>query len=204
MGWMVGLQMGLENGLFSVTGIMVGWLDKGSIALAAHQVVIAISTLGFMIYYGVGAAISVRVSNFVGSGNIAAVRKTTVAGYHLILCLALTVSFIFLIFRNHVGILFTDAPEVLSIVSVLIYFLLAFQFGDSLQITFANALRGMGDVVSMAIVSFIGYFLIALPICYIFGFILNWGLYGIWLGYPIGLTLTGIMLCARFYYITRK
>lgn len=95
-----------------------------------------------MIYYGVGAAISVRVSNFVGSGNIAAVRKTTVAGYHLILCLALTVSFIFLIFRNHVGILFTDAPEVLSIVSVLIYFLLAFQFGDSLQITFANALRG--------------------------------------------------------------
>lgn len=85
MGWMVGLQMGLENGLFSVTGIMVGWLDKGSIALAAHQVVIAISTLGFMIYYGVGAAISVRVSNFVGSGNIAAVRKTTVAGYHLIL-----------------------------------------------------------------------------------------------------------------------
>ena len=38
MGWMVGLQMGLENGLFSVTGIMVGWLDKGSIALAAHQV----------------------------------------------------------------------------------------------------------------------------------------------------------------------
>lgn len=204
MGWMVGLQMGLENGLFSVTGIMVGWLDKGSIALAAHQVVIAISTLGFMIYYGVGAAISVRVSNFVGSGNIAAVRKTTIAGYHLILCLALAVSLIFLIFRNHVGILFTDAPEVLSIVSVLIYFLLAFQFGDSLQITFANALRGMGDVVSMAIVSFIGYFLIALPICYIFGFVLNWGLYGIWLGYPIGLTLTGIMLCARFYYITRN
>lgn len=204
MGWMVGLQMGLENGLFSVTGIMVGWLDKGSIALAAHQVVIAISTLGFMIYYGVGAAISVRVSNFVGSGNIAAVRKTTIAGYHLILCLALTVSLIFLVFRNQVGILFTDAPEVLSIVSILIYFLLAFQFGDSLQITFANALRGMGDVVSMAIVSFIGYFLIALPICYIFGFILNWGLYGIWLGYPIGLTLTGIMLCARFYYITRN
>lgn len=204
MGWMVGLQMGLENGLFSVTGIMVGWLDKGSIALAAHQVVIAISTLGFMIYYGVGAAISVRVSNFVGSGNITAVRKTTIAGYHLILCLALAVSLIFLIFRNHVGILFTDAPEVLSIVSVLIYFLLAFQFGDSLQITFANALRGMGDVVSMAIVSFIGYFLIALPICYIFGFVLNWGLYGIWLGYPIGLTLTGIMLCARFYYITRN
>lgn len=61
MGWMVGLQMGLETGLFSLTGIMIGWL--GSIALAAHQVVVSISTLGFTIYYGVGAAISVRVSN---------------------------------------------------------------------------------------------------------------------------------------------
>lgn len=202
MGWMVGLQMGLENGLFSVTGIMVGWL--GSIALAAHQIVIAVSTLGFMIYYGVGAAISIRVSNYFGQGNIAAVRKTTVAGYHLILCLAIGVSLIFLLFRTHIGYLFTNTEEVLKMVTVLIYFLLAFQFGDSLQITYANALRGMGDVVSMAVISFIGYFIIALPICYVFGFVWEWGLSGIWLGYPIGLTLTGILLCSRFYYITRK
>ena len=25
MGWMVGLQMGLETALFSITGIMIGW-----------------------------------------------------------------------------------------------------------------------------------------------------------------------------------
>ena len=62
MGWMVGIQMGLETALFGLTGIMIGWL--GSIALAAHQIMIAISTLGFMIYYGIGAAISVRISHF--------------------------------------------------------------------------------------------------------------------------------------------
>lgn len=202
MGWMVGLQMGLENGLFSVTGVMVGWL--GSIALAAHQVVIAVSTLGFMIYYGVGAAISVRVSNFFGKGDREAVRRTTIAGYHLILCLALAVSAFFLIFRTRIGYLFTDSEEVVQGVSVLIYFLLAFQFGDSLQIAYANALRGMGDVVSMAVISLIGYFLIAMPVCYAAGFVFGWGLPGIWLGYPVGLTLTGILLCTRFYYITRN
>lgn len=202
MGWMIGIQMGLENGLFSVTGIMIGWL--GSIALAAHQVVVAISTLGFMIYYGVGAAISVRISNYYGRGDLNNVRKTTVAGYHLILCLALIVSVVFLLSRTSIGRLFTDSGEVLPIVSVLMYFLLAFQFGDSLQITYANALRGMGDVVSMAIISFVGYFLLAMPICYICGFILHGGINGIWLGYPVGLTATGIMLCFRFYYITRK
>ena len=48
MGWMIGLQMGLETALFSVTGIMIGWL--GSIALAAKQLMVAMSRLGCMMY----------------------------------------------------------------------------------------------------------------------------------------------------------
>ena len=83
---------------------------------------------------------------------------------------------------------------------VLVYILLAYQFGDALQITYANSLRGIGDVISMAVISFIGYFLIAMPVCYICGFVLEWGITGIWIGYPIGLTLTGVMLCGRYYW----
>lgn len=202
MGWMVGLQMGLETGLFSLTGIMIGWL--GSIALAAHQVVVSISTLGFTIYYGVGAAISVRVSNFYGRGDIANTRKTTMAGFHIILFLAVIASLIFLSTSNYIGYLFSTSEEVVSLVSTLMLMLLLYQFGDALQITYANSLRGIGDVVSMAVISFLGYLVIALPVCYIFGFILNRGITGIWLGYPIGLTVTGLMLCFRYYYITGK
>lgn len=197
MGWMVGLQMGLETALFSVTGIMIGWL--GSIALAAHQIMVAVSTLGFMIYYGVGAAVSVRVSNYYGRGDLLNVRRTTMAGFHLILCLALIASGIFLLSKDFIGYLFTNSAEVIQVVGTLVYILLAYQFGDALQITYANSLRGIGDVVSMAVISFIGYFLIAMPICYICGFILNWGITGIWIGYPVGLTLTGIMMCIRYY-----
>lgn len=198
MGWMIGLQMGLETALFSVTGIMIGWL--GSMALAAHQVMVAISTLGFMIYYGVGAAVSVRVSNYFGRGDILNVRRTTMAGFHLIICLAIIASTIFLFSRGLIGYLFTTSPEVIGIVTTLVYILVTYQFGDALQITYANSLRGIGDVVSMAIISFIGYFLIAMPICYLCGFILNWGIQGIWIGYPVGLTLTGILMCIRYYY----
>ena len=60
--------------------------------------------------------------------------------------------------------------------------LVFYQFGDSLQIIFANALRGVADVTSMAVISFIGYFVIALPVSYICGFVLDWGIEGIWLG----------------------
>ena len=39
-----------------------------------------------------------------------------------------------------------------------------------------------------------------MPVCYICGFVLEWGITGIWIGYPIGLTLTGVMLCGRYYW----
>lgn len=202
MGMMVGLQMGMETALFSISGVMIGWL--GTIPLAAHQVVASISTLGFMVYYGVGSAVSIRVSNFFGRGDIAGVRRATLAGTHLLGLLAISVSVFFLLVREHIGWLYTSSEDVVNLVAVLMVILVFYQFGDSLQIIFANALRGVADVTSMAVISFIGYFVIALPVSYICGFVLDWGIEGIWVGYPVGLTLTGGMMCWRFYYFLRK
>ena len=202
MGMMVGLQMGMETALFSISGIMIGWL--GTVPLAAHQVVASISTLGFMVYYGVGSAVSIRVSNFFGRGDIAGVRRATLAGTHLLGLLAISVSVFFLLVREHIGWLYTSSEDVANLVAVLMIILVFYQFGDSLQIIFANALRGVADVTSMAVISFIGYFVIALPVSYICGFVLDWGIEGIWIGYPVGLTLTGGMMCWRFYHFLRQ
>ena len=202
MGMMVGLQMGMETALFSISGIMIGWL--GTVPLAAHQVVASISTLGFMVYYGVGSAVSIRVSNFFGRGDIAGVRRATLAGAHLLGLLAILVSVFFLLVREHIGWLYTSSEDVVNLVAVLMVILVFYQFGDSLQIIFANALRGVADVTSMAVISFIGYFVIALPVSYICGFVLDWGIEGIWIGYPVGLTLTGGMMCWRFYHFLRR
>lgn len=202
MGIMVGLQMGMETSLFSLTGIMIGWLGK--IELAAHQAVVSVSTMGFMVYYGVGAALSIRVSNFYGQKDMVNARKASLAGFHLIMLLAFIVACIFFIGRNYIGQIFTKSEDVIHIVSILMVIMIFYQFGDGLQITFANSLRGISDVTSMAIISFIGYFIIALPVSYVMGFVFNWGIAGVWLGYPIGLTITGIILCARFLYMIKK
>ena len=202
MGMMVGLQMGMETALVSISGVMIGWL--GTVPLAAHQVVASISTLGFMVYYGVGSAVSIRVSNFFGRGDIAGVRRATLAGTHLLGLLAISVSVFFLLVREHIGWLYTSSEDVVNLVAVLMVILVFYQFGDSLQIIFANALRGVADVTSMAVISFIGYFVIALPVSYVCGFVLDWGIEGIWVGYPVGLTLTGGMMCWRFYHFLRK
>ena len=196
MGWMIGLQMGMETALFSLTAVMIGWLGK--IELAAHQVLVTLSTLGFMVYYGVGAAVAVRVSNYCGRKDIKNIRLTVNAGFQIILLLALFTSILFLLIRTKVGYLFTEDVAIVDIVSMLLFTLVAYQIGDGLQITFANALRGISDVVAMAIISFIGYFLIAIPTSYFCGFVLGWGIQGVWIGYPLGLTLTGVIMWLRF------
>lgn len=51
--------------------------------LAAHQVVISISTISFMTYLGLGSATAIRTSFYKGAGDWTQVRKTTVAGVHM-------------------------------------------------------------------------------------------------------------------------
>ncbi len=198
LGWPIGLQMGMETASFSLTTIMVGWL--GALALASHQVMLTISTFCFLIYYGMGAAVAVRISNFRGRGDMGNVKRSAYAGFHLIMLMAVVCSGIIYLLRNFLGGWFTDNTEVSRMVVTLMLPMLLYQFGDGLQITFANALRGISDVKPMMVIAFIAYFLISLPAGYFFGFVMGWGIRGIWMSFPFGLTTAGVMLWLRFRY----
>ena len=160
--------------------------------------------LCFMIYYGMGAAVAIRVSNFKGQNDIDSVKHTSSAGFHIIMVLSITSCLPIFILRNELGALFTDNLEVGLLVAQLVIPMLIYQFGDGLQCNYANALRGIADVKPIMLYAFIAYFLISLPVGYFFAFILNWGLVGIWMAFPFGLTSAGIMYYLRFKLSVRK
>ena len=201
LGWPVAFQMGMETASFSLSTVMVGWL--GTIALASHQVMLTISQFTFMMFYGMGAAVAVRVSNFKGQNDIVNVRRTAYAGAHIILAMGIVLLSIVFFFRYQVGGWFTDNTEVSAMVVVLMVPFLAYQFGDGMQINFANALRGISDVKPMMLIAFIAYFIISLPAGYFFGFVMGLGLFGVWMAFPFGLSSAAIMLWLRFRYKTR-
>ena len=175
---------------------MVGWL--GTVALAAHQVMLTVGQLGFMMYYGMAAAVAVRASNFHGQGDIVRVRENVSAGFRIILVMAAAVSIPLLIMRNSLGFLFADSAEVAAMVAQLVIPFAIYQFGDGLQCNYSNALRGISDVKMVMVYAFIAYFLISLPSAYIFGFVLDWGLTGIWMSFPLGLTSAGLLFYRRY------
>ena len=195
MGMPVGLQMGMETASFSLSTIMVGWL--GTVALAAHQVMLTVGQLGFMMYYGMAAAVAVRASNFHGQGDMLRVRENVSAGFKIILVMAAAVSIPLLIVRNSLGYFFTDSSEVAAMVAQLVIPFAIYQFGDGLQCNYSNALRGISDVKMVMVYAFIAYFLISLPSAYLLGFVFDWGLTGIWMSFPLGLTSAGLLFWRR-------
>lgn len=202
MGLPIGLQMGVETGSFSLSVIMMGWI--GATALAAHQIVGVVTTLGFMIYYGIAAAVTIRVSAFKSRNDRINIRRSSFAGLHIIGVVVLAfISFIFL-FRTRIGYLFTPEQPVAEMVALLSWSAILYQFGDALQILFANALRGILDVKYMAWMAFFCHFGLALPIGYLCGFTLGWGALGVWCGFPISLTTLGLLLWRRFELLTSK
>ncbi len=202
LGWPVALQLAMESAAFTLSCVMVGWL--GTLPLAAHQIMITISQLFYLVLSGMASAMSIRVSHFVGQKDFKAVRQNAYDGFRLNLTFSLVLGLPILLFRHQIGGLFTDNAEVQSIVALLIFMLIAYQFGDGLQYTFANALRGIACVKPMVTYAFIAYFVISLPMGYTLGFPCGIGIIGIWIAFPFGLTAAGLLFWRRFEKEVRK
>lgn len=196
MGYPVGIQMALESSTFTFAAVMAGWL--GVIQLAAHQVVITISQLFFLMMQGLSFAVSILVSNAFGRKDLGSVREYARKGYFMTLGISATLSVLLYCFRYQAAGIFTDSPEVSAMAVSLFFLLFAYQFGDGLQLCFANVLRGIQDVRPIMYAAFVSYYLIAIPSAYVLGFKTSLGIRGIWLGFPIGLTLAGIFFYARY------
>ena len=196
LGTPIALEMGMETASFSLSIIMVGWL--GTIALASHQVMSTISQFTFMVYYGLGAAVAVRTSYFHGQGDMLNTRHVVTAGLRLMVMLEILLGGIIFLLRKDIGSWFTDSAEVSASVLTLMLPFFIYQFGDGLQINYANALRGIADVKPLMVIAFIAFFVISLPVGYLCGFVMGYGLVGVWMAFPFGLTSAGIMMWWRF------
>ena len=202
LSWPVGLQMTMEAASFSLCGIMVGWL--GFMELATHQVMITVSQIGYMIYYGMAASVAVYVSHYRSQRNLYRLTKTTSAGFHLTLVTALLVAGVVWLLGGFIGDFFSMNRGVRTMLPPLLIPFVVYQFGDALQCNYANALRGLARVKRVILYAFIAYFVISLPSAYYMGIVLDWGLIGIWWSFPLGLTSAGIMYYLDYHFYIRR
>lgn len=200
--WPVSLQMAFESGSFTFAAVMAGWIS--AIALASFQVVVILGTLGFCIYYSMGAAVSVLVSNAAGLSDRRLMRRTASAGYIIMIILATISSLIFILAGAHIMPLFTDDTQVVATALTLIVPLALYQYSDATQITFANALRGTSNVMPMLWISLLSYVVVGVPATWALAFPCGLGIYGIILSFSVSLFMAAALFLYFFLRTTRS
>lgn len=190
MGWPLALQIGMETSAFNLSSVIVGWI--GVTALAANQVLAITSQFCYFISSGMAVAIAIRVGLFHGQRNLDGVLASTRAGLVLVMGLLTLTGVMVWLVRWQLGGWFTNDVQVSALVAQSIVPLLAYQFSDGIQLTYANALRGLSKVRSLAPIAFFAYFVVCLPFGYLLSLPLGWGLQGIWWAYLLGLSLAAV------------
>ena len=130
-------------------------------------------------------------------------RRSSLTGYLMILAIGLTLAITISTFITDICAFFTDDTNIRHIVVSLVIPFVLYQFGDGLQINFANSLRGIADVRPLMRYAFLCYIVISLPLSYLLGFTFHGGPAGIWMAFPVALTLAGALFCRRFLRKTR-
>lgn len=192
----ISLQMGLECGIFTFALVVVGWF--GATSLAAYQVILTLSNLGFMIYYAFGAGTAIKIAHYRGEGNVTAIARAAHAGYALTLACAIIASLVFLTAGNLIMSIFTTDEAVIALALSLIGPLVLYQLGDATQILYANSLRGMGDTLAVMLCATIAYLAVGVPLIYLLAVPAGLQLTGIYYAFFVALLLAGIMLRHRF------
>ena len=196
------LQLGMETASFSIAVIMVGWI--GTLELATHQIVNTVSTLGFLMFYGMSAAVMIRVGHFYELKKSDEIRGVVKSGFKIQISMALTLIVLLLTFRTYIPHIFTTDESVIKLASIVILPLAAYQVTDMLQILFSNALRGMQDVKFTAWAACFCYLVLTMSAAYLFGFTFEWGIIGIWCAFFVGFTSLALLLISRYFRVLRQ
>ena len=195
MGLPISMQMFLEASAFVGTGIMMGWFNKET--MSANQIATTIGNCAFMIVMSIGAATTIRVSHCYGARNIGELSLAAKASYHLVLAWNAFAAIVFITMRNVIPTLFTTNAEVIAIASQLMVFAALYQLSDGIQNVSVGILRGIQDVKIIMPIAFVSYWLLNLPVGYLFGFTMGMGPSGLFLGFSFGLSAAAVMMIVR-------
>ncbi|RXQ91555.1 MATE family efflux transporter [Ancylomarina salipaludis] len=202
MGVPIGAQLVMEASAFMLSTIMMGWISVAG--LAAHQVVLSISTISFMVYLGIASSTTIRISSLLGENKIEEMRQAGWAAIHLVILMVIFIGLGFLLLRNQLPTLFSDDPLVIALAAQFIVVMLIYQLFDGLQIVFGSILRGMSDVNMPTLYTFIAYFIVSLPTGYLCAFTFGLKEVGIWWGLPVGLGTASILFMFRFMKLSKQ
>lgn len=194
-----GLQFTFEVAAFAIAGFLAGVFGKEQ--LDAHGIALSLASFTYMFASGIGSATTIMVGRYNALENYNSLQKSIQTAFKTVLLTMGCMAIGFVVFKAFLPELFTAEQDIISISSQLLLIAALFQLFDGAQVTAIGILRGLEDYKFPTYLAFIGYWLLALPLCYIFAFVLKYEVIGIWLGLSVGLAFVAITLYLRIKHL---
>jgi len=154
----------------------------GTVSLAAHQIAIRIESISFMPGFAIAVSTATLVGQSLGAKNVNLALLSMRHSCYLALSLMGFFALIFLIFPAQMAMIFKPEPSVLSLAVVCVMIAAIEQPALAIYMVYSGGLRGAGDTISPMIITIVGTLCFHVPISYLFGITLGWGLAGVWFG----------------------
>lgn len=180
---------------FALAALMMGWI--GVDPLAAHQIAMTCVATTFMIPLGLSQAVSVRVGQVRGAGQLARCRPIIFGTLGLTVVLMAIFALLFIVHGTLIASWFIKNSAVIALTANLLLLGGLFQLFDGVQVVCAGALRGFEDTRIPLLIGIVAYWVVALPVSYACAFLFNRGPGGIWVGIVVGLGVAAVALFAR-------
>ena len=200
VGLPIGLTAFLEMAIFSTIGFLIGSIGVNE--LAAHSIAGNINWATYVIPMSLGSAASIRVGYFVGAGDFTYARQVSKTTFQISLTYALLASTLLIAGRELISAVYSNDLVVLEVAAKLIIIVAVYQVADCTQAAMVGALRGYKDTKIPMVYSFVGYWVLALPIGAILGFGYlgePWGVYGFWASMAFGLLVVSVLIGRSLY-----
>ena len=201
----VGIPIGMaylfETGLFFTITVLMGVLSTE--ALTAHNAVLNVCAVTFMIPYALSQAATVRVGYAVGAGQPEAARRAGYVAVWLGMGWMMLAAATMLIAPTFLTWIYMDLSvpanaSAAQLAASLFVIAAIFQIVDGTQVTTQGALRGLKDTTMPMVICGLGYWVFGLGSGAIMGFWMGFGAKGLWWGLAVGLAVSATLLFLRW------
>jgi Na+-driven multidrug efflux pump len=173
-------------------------VQMGTASLAAYTYTQNITRLSFAFSLALGQAGQIQTSYFIGKGWVDDILMRIQKYFVVGLLASMTGMVLIYAFRYPIINLFTQDPEIVALVAMLIAGSIFIESGRVFNLIFISALKGAGDIkfpVQMGILSMWG---VAVVSSYLFGLHWGFGVIGAWIAIGLDEWLRGIIMLRRW------
>ncbi|XP_005298370.4 multidrug and toxin extrusion protein 1-like isoform X1 [Chrysemys picta bellii] len=189
------LMICIEWWTYEIGSFLIGLLSV--VELSAHSIIYEVSTVSYMIPYGLSIAASIQVGNALGAGNIEEAKRSSTTSMLCTGFLCLVMGVILAATKDVLGYIFTSDREIIALVAwVMPVYVIVHVFEAGCCVT-SGVLRGVGKQKIGAILNAVGYYAVGLPLGSVLLFVARIGMIGIWVGLLISAFIPAI--CSVIY-----